>query len=254
MNIEELSKAQLLLLTVMVNFVVSIATGVLTVSFLDQAPTTVTQGVNRVIEHTIQTIATPIEVSNPIKSITAPSKPSPTAEQMVTAAIGDDVARSVLIHKTSTSTPALAFGTYLPKSRAVVTAAVQGLPKEAIVQFSDGSSAEASISKSSGSLVIYGFADDADLPQAPDARLVDASTLKQGQTVIALTKDSAAITGIISKVEATDIQTTLSGVPMGAGVVDTMGFVVGVGSATPGVLTPASAITALLLGSTDAKK
>ncbi len=72
MNIEELSKAQLLLLTVMVNFVVSIATGVLTVSFLDQAPTTVTQGVNRVIEHTIQTIATPIEVSNPIKSITAP--------------------------------------------------------------------------------------------------------------------------------------------------------------------------------------
>jgi hypothetical protein len=45
MDIEELSKSQLLLLTVMVNFVVSIATAVLTVSMVDNAPLTVTQTV-----------------------------------------------------------------------------------------------------------------------------------------------------------------------------------------------------------------
>lgn len=257
MDIEELSKAQLLLLTVMVNFVVSIATGVLTVSLLDQAPITVTQGVNRVIDHTIQTIATPIQVVNPIKSITSSlpsSSPSPTNEQLVTQAVGDAVARTVLIHKASTTTPAIAFGTYLPKSRVIATATVSGLPKEAIVEFSDGTAVEASLSKTSGSVAIYGFADDAVLPGAPDAALVLSSKLKQGQTVVALTKDSAAITGIISKVDGAGIQTSLQSVPVGADVVDLSGHVVGIGSATSGLLIPAETITSLLEAPAATKK
>jgi hypothetical protein len=255
MDIEELSKAQLLLLTVMVNFVVSIATGVLTVSLLDQAPITVTQGVNRVIDHTIQTIATPIQVVNPIKSITSPSSPSgPTTEQLVTSAVGDAVARTVLIHKNSTTTPAIAFGTYLPKSRAIATAMVAGLPKEATIQFSDGSSVQASLSKTSATIAIYGFADEAALPGAPDAALVATSKLKQGQTVVALTKDSAAVTGIISKVDAAGIQTSLQNLPMGADVVDLSGHVIGIGSATPGLLIPAETIMLLLETPADTKK
>lgn len=244
MDIEELSKSQLLLLTVMVNFVVSIATAVLTVSMVDNAPLTVTQTVNRIVDHTIETISTPIQVVSPIKQ--APAKPAPTTEQLLTAAVSSDLSRTALVYKGATTTPAIAFATYLPKSRAIVTATVEGLPKEATIQFSDGSTEQASLSKSNDSITIYGFADDAKLPTVAEAGLPEASTLKQGQTVAAITKDSAATIGIISKVTATEIQTTLAGVPVGAGVVDLSGLVIGIGSAKSGILIPADVITALL--------
>ncbi|HWU24467.1 MAG TPA: hypothetical protein VN086_01795 [Candidatus Paceibacterota bacterium] len=254
MNIEELSKSQLLLLTVMVNFIVSIATGILTVSLLDQAPIQVTQGVDRVVERTIQAVASPVQTSNPIVSnpiktianVVSPQPPAPTPEQQLTAAVGDVSSRTVLIYRGATTSPAIAYGAYLPTQKSVATATVKGLPKEAMIAFNDGSVVRASLSKSTATVTIYGFADDATLPKAPAAGLVAASKLKQGQTVIALTKDSAAITGIISKVNASSIETTLTGVPVGAGVVGTDGFILGIGSITPGVLIPADTITTLL--------
>jgi hypothetical protein len=247
MDIEELSKAQLLLLTVMVNFVVSIATGVLTVSLLDQAPIQVSEGVDRVVERTIQTIATPVQVVNPIKSITSTQTPAaPTTEQLMTSAIGDAAARTALIYKNSTSSPAIAYGTFLGKSRAVATANVEGLPKEALIVFSDGSSARASISKTSASLVIYGFGDSTELPEVPASGLPDSSKLKQGQTVLALTKESAAVTGIISKVSEAGVDTTLTDIPVGAGAVSLSGQVIGIGGPVLGTLIPAEAVTALL--------
>jgi len=50
----DLSKQQLILLALLVSFVTSLATGIVTVSLLDQAPTGVTRTVSQVIEKTIQ--------------------------------------------------------------------------------------------------------------------------------------------------------------------------------------------------------
>jgi hypothetical protein len=56
MDIERLNKVQIVLLTLLISFVTSIATGIVTVSLMDQAPPAVAQTVNRVIERTVQTV------------------------------------------------------------------------------------------------------------------------------------------------------------------------------------------------------
>lgn len=57
MFMDDLSKQQLILLALLVSFVTSLATGIVTVSLMDQAPSGVTRTVSQVIERTIQQIS-----------------------------------------------------------------------------------------------------------------------------------------------------------------------------------------------------
>ncbi len=56
MDMEQLSKSQIVLLTLLVSFVTSIATGIVTVSLMDQAPPAIAQSVNRIIERTVEKV------------------------------------------------------------------------------------------------------------------------------------------------------------------------------------------------------
>lgn len=56
MDIKELNKTQLILLAVLLSFVTSIATGITTVTLMQQAPASVTTPINRVVQQTIEKI------------------------------------------------------------------------------------------------------------------------------------------------------------------------------------------------------
>ncbi len=68
MDIKELDKKQLILLVLLITFVVSIATGIITVSLMKQMPSSVPQTINNVIQRTIEKVTT-VEVPAPDSNV-----------------------------------------------------------------------------------------------------------------------------------------------------------------------------------------
>lgn len=56
MDIKDLNKPQLLLLAILLSFVTSIATGITTVTLMEQAPSSITVPINRVVRQTVEKI------------------------------------------------------------------------------------------------------------------------------------------------------------------------------------------------------
>ena len=218
-------------------------------SFLESQPVELVRCVEHpVVEHTIETVTQ----AAPAAVVTAPA---PSNQDLVTAAIGAGASRLVAVYDggTGTSTPAISVGTYLPKARAVVTAAEDALPKEVLVGFSDGSYAPASLSREGQGLAIYGFGDSATLPKAAAPTLVAAGDLKLGETALAVAADGSASTGIVARVNDTGVHTTLPDIGAGAAAVDLSGNIIGIAvGGMAGLLIPADTISALLTATTTA--
>lgn len=79
---ENLTKQQIILLTLLVSFVTSIATGIVTVALMNQAPVGVVQTINRVVEKTIETVTTPTKEIQTIVKETVTVNPD---DQIVSA-------------------------------------------------------------------------------------------------------------------------------------------------------------------------
>ena len=56
MDIKDLNKPQLILLAILLSFITSIATGIVTVTLMQQAPASITVPINRVVRETVEKI------------------------------------------------------------------------------------------------------------------------------------------------------------------------------------------------------
>jgi hypothetical protein len=237
MDIEDLSKTQFLLLTILANFVVAIATGVLTVSLLDQAPTTVTQTVNRIVDHTIETVTT--EVPAVIGNSSVPS-----TEELLTASIASNASRTVTVRR-SADGEVLGRGFLIVSARGVIVVQNVPIPNHIHITFGDGTTAEADRMRDSGMLVYYQFTQDAVLPKVPSAEFMPLGSLKQGQTLISLSGDGAAITGLLSKITAEGLYSDLPVTLPGSAVFTLSGDIAGISDGSS-VIIPADSVAALI--------
>ncbi|OGG56794.1 hypothetical protein A3D71_01095 [Candidatus Kaiserbacteria bacterium RIFCSPHIGHO2_02_FULL_55_20] len=122
MNMEQLSKSQIVLLTLLVSFVTSIATGIVTVSLMDQAPPVVAQTVNRIIERTIETVTVEPKAQAAATVITQEKTVVVKESDLISQALTRVNPSVVRLFTTSTDTPAfLALGVVMDASGTIVS-------------------------------------------------------------------------------------------------------------------------------------
>lgn len=205
-TMEDLTKTQIVLLTLLVSFVTSIATGIITVSLLSQAPASVTQTINRVIEHTIEKVApdtTEVKPTSPtVKEVTIVKE-----EDAILSSI-DKVTQAVVRINSPTVTPNpgdfYALGVIVTKSGYVLSdkrnLILDGIY---VVTLADGTVLSATLVTTSAEdhLALFKInPDDAHTNNFPFIA-VSKNDLKLGQSVIALEgkdKNSVAVGRVTS--------------------------------------------------------
>lgn len=98
---EDLTKQQTVLLTLLVSFVASIATSVSVVSLLNETPTTITQTVNRIVEKTIEKVVPAQMLPTPTP---LPPKEIPVMSESdsITRAVEMNLSKMILIREGET--------------------------------------------------------------------------------------------------------------------------------------------------------
>jgi hypothetical protein len=183
----ELSKQQLILLALLVSFVTSLATGIVTVSLMDQAPQGITRTVSQVIEKTIQQIAP--------QNASVAAAPATLADQ--TAEAVQKVSESVVRLENKDGSNVGGLGLIVSKEGVIISdkAAIAGLTNYSAMQ-PDGSVVNVSVVRSQidGDVVFL-----APLPSALSGTVYVpiefAKPPELGQTVFSLTGTSTSVLG-----------------------------------------------------------
>src|SRR3989338_11262402 len=149
MEMEKLNKSQIVLLTLLVSFVTSVATGVVTVSLMDQAPPAIAQTVNRIVERTVEKVVQGAQTAAavPASSQTVVIKESQLISQSVES-INPSVAR--LYTSDPENATFLGIGLVVDKSGIVVTDSnALGDYSDAVIQLQSGARIRAFVTKRS---------------------------------------------------------------------------------------------------------
>lgn len=246
---EELNKQQIVLLTLLVSFVTSIATGIITVSLVDQAPKGVTQTVNRIVERTIERVV-PTQGQTAATADAGKNSTDTTAVITVQDQIADTVDKSSKslvqikrVHNGSNPDAITGFGIIVSKDGVIVTDknAVQGTPQaEYVAVFSDRSERPISVFQSQNEgdaafaiILIPADAKATAVPPVFHPIAFSNKTLRLGETVFAIGGEGSftLAQGFVSDAEMKNaIQTSIptEKVLLGSPLVSSTGEFIGI--------------------------
>ncbi|MSR73353.1 hypothetical protein EXS61_01975 [Candidatus Parcubacteria bacterium] len=209
---EDLNKTQIVLLCLLVSFVTSIGTGIISFSLLSEVPQAVTQTINRVVERTIEKVV-PARVSD--KTITKETTVVVKEEDLIIDAIGK-ISQSIVQIKAGSEETFYGLGLIVSKEGLIV--ADKKLFNSNVLYkatLADGSifSLSSTPPKNSSSVVFFNLVKTKqDTTVFTFAVFGDSDKLQLGQSVIAIAgvNSPSVATGRISMLEKNADKTTLS--------------------------------------------
>lgn len=257
---EELSKSQIVLLTLLVSFVTSIATGIVTVSLMDQAPPAIAQTVNRVIERTVERVVPPAEGQT--AAVVTTEKTIIVKESELIAKAVETMRPSLVRLYASSSEPTfLGLGIVIDGSGKVATdGSIIGETTKLAASLSDGSTISALLISrdiASGIAILQLSTTTADGKSAqfsPAVLAVGTPTL--GETVVALSGKAipriadGLVTALVPRDEGEAvIDSNISGdlIMEGSPLIDTDGGLVGISTALSRASSPSAFIPSVAL-------
>ncbi len=268
MNMEQLSKSQIVLLTLLISFVTSIATGIVTVSLMDQAPPIVSQTVNRIIERTVEKV-TPAGLAA-ATAVTQEKTIIIKEADLISQALVRANPSIVRLYTTSTDTPAfLALGVVMDASGTIVSDAdVFKAGDVAIAELASGSHVRVALTSQDATSAIAYLASATSTLEgkspvwSPIAISGTHPTL--GATVIALAGKSTArvaagiVTALISSQEEgpqvidTDVSESL--MLAGSPLITTEGSLLGIRTGVARASSPSGFVSASVLMKKEERK
>ena len=240
MDIEELSKSQIVLLVLLISFVTSMATGIVTVSLMNQEPTSVAQTVNRVIQQTIKEVSAPTQAA----SAAAPVHTTTVIKESdeISSAIQKSLPSIVRLYS-SDGSAFLGLGVIIDKSGTIVTdIAAVGDASDASFKVNNGASIKAAVTtRDAGNALAFLSVATSSISTSTPAFVpigLSAAQASLGETVILLAGTnstwvgSGLVSSVVSGSDATPslVKTNISGdnVIYGSPIIDTDGNLVGI--------------------------
>lgn len=223
---EHLTKQQIVLLTLLVSFVTSIATGIVTVALMDQAPVGVTSTINHIIERTVEQV-TPASTGDANQATVIGSGIIGTDPQNQISTAVSVVQKSAVVIKSVTGKDAAGrlvgsttgMGIVVSKSGVIATdKAAVAVFGSYIAVFPNGVAYPVQITQSqnNGDLVFLTVQSDPNKKVTFSPVVAAQAPLRLGQTVLSLSGgDVPTIAqGIVTKVNAADSTSAASSTPV----------------------------------------
>lgn len=248
-TMEDLTKTQIILLTLLVSFITSIATGIITSTLLAQAPASVTQTIDRVVEHTIEQV-TPSTSGSAGPTTTVHDVTVVKEDDAIVTAVAS-ASKSLVRIKEIGGTGFYALGVIVSKEGLVLTdnrdVIADGIYS---VVMPDGSILQASVAgvSNSSNIALFKLAPDAKHSAFTPIPIADGDA-KLGQTVIALegeTKNTVAVGRVLS-LDAASLTTDINPVneTRGGPLVSTTGALIGIKNSRDDLSVPSSIYSSL---------